>query len=147
MTIVDKITSSIKATHGVDFPVYYHDEPTLDLIAAEMEFPCAVVYLITTGAVTMGSGQARETVSAAVFFVEPSEFDFDAVQNEVIIDRCKRKAMQWLLSLTMDQWLELAEVERTQRVYEQFDDIVTGYGVMARLTELVGVTGCETENQ
>ena len=32
MTIVQKIINSIKEAHGDDFPVYYHDEPTLNLL-------------------------------------------------------------------------------------------------------------------
>ena len=142
MTIIEKIENSIQRRHGDDFPVYYHDEPTLNLLADEMDFPCAVVQLLVSGTATIDSGNARETVPAAVFFVEPSEFDFDAKENEVIIDRCKTRAFAWLLSLQTDGKLELEAIERTQRVYEQFDAILTGYAVMVRLKELQGVTDC-----
>lgn len=145
MTIIDKIISSIQSVHGENFPVYYHDEPTLNVIAETMSFPCAIVQLLTTGNAQIANGQIRESVSAAVFFVEPSEFDFDAVENEEIIDRCKRRAFRWLLALPMDEWISLDAIERTSRAYERFDAILTGFGVLARLSELEGVSDCDEQ--
>ena len=107
-----------------------------------MEHPIGELMQTAMTSITIDSGNARETVPAAVFFVEPSEFDFDAKENEVIIDRCKTRAFAWILSLQTDGELELEAIERTQRVYEQFDAILTGYAVMVRLKELQGVTDC-----
>lgn len=139
MTIVDKIINSIKAALGNDFPVYYHDAPTLNLMTSQMQFPCALFQLLTTGRIAMEGGQAKERVSAAVFFVEPSQFDFDAVENETIIDRCKGRAMAWLLTLTASHDLQLEEITRTSRIYDQYDDILTGYGVLAEIKEMNGI--------
>lgn len=142
MTIVDKITNSIKAVHGDGFPVYYHDEPTLNLKTLQMQFPCALLQLLTTGRAVREGGMVKERVSAAVFFVEPSKFDFDAVDNEEIIDRCKKRAFAWLASLTSSTDVELLDVTRTSRVYDRYDDILTGFGVLAELQELQGWTPC-----
>lgn len=147
MTIIDKIKTSIQRAMGQmdKFPVYYHDEPTLNVIAETMVFPCAMVQLLVDGNAAIDGGQAKEIVSAAVFFIEPSEFDFDAEQNERIIDRCKQRAFKWLLSLPLDQYLDIESVERTQRAYQQFDAILTGFALLVRLKELQGVTDCEDE--
>lgn len=139
MTIVDKIIESIKAAHGDDFPVYYHDEPTLNLLTSQMDFPCALLQFITTGTVVSEAGQMKERVSAAVFFVEPSQFDFDAIENETIIDRCKGMAMAWLLTLSGSPELQLENITRTSRVYDRYDDILTGYGVLAEIKETNGI--------
>ena len=146
MTIIEKIRNSIQSVHGTSFPVYYHDEPTLNLLADTMTFPCAIVQLITDGAVEHVSGQIREVVTAAVFFVRPSQFDFDADANEAIINDCKKKAFAWLLALPLDQYLTLVGVDRTSRAYERFDAILTGYGMLCRLTENEGVTDCPEPN-
>lgn len=142
MTIIDKIIASIQAVHGSSFPVYYHDELTLNVMADRMTFPCAYVQLITQGNVVNQSGQLREAVTAAVFFVNLSEFDFDAIANEVIIDECKQRAFQWLDAMPLDEWLTLEGVETTSRVYQQFDAIVTGFAARVRLSEIVGWTNC-----
>lgn len=155
MTIVDKIINSIHAALDWDetvsdgnggnttvhhtFPVYYHDDPTLNLMTSDMDFPCALVQLLTQGRIVQEGGQAKEVVSAAIFFVEPSQFDFDAVENEAIIDRCKDKAMTWLLSLPASEYIQLAELTRTTRVYDRYDDILTGYGLLADIQELNGI--------
>lgn len=138
MTIVEKITRSIKASQGEGFPVYYHDEPTLNLMTSQMTFPCAIMQLLTTGDAVQESGQVKERVSVAVFFVEPSDFDFDAAENETIIHRCKGRAFLWLLGLAADPLVELVELTRTSRVYDRYDDILTGFGVLAEVQELTG---------
>jgi hypothetical protein len=67
------------------------------------------------------------------------------VDNEVIIDRCKGRAFAWLGSLNADEWLTLSSLNRTSRVYDDTDDILTGFGVFADLEELNGVC-IETTN-
>ena len=142
MTIVDKIIASIKGTLGKGFPVYYHDEPTLNVMTSEMKFPCALFQLLTNGRVIREGGQAKEAVTAAVFFVEPSEFDFDAVQNEQVIDRCKKRGMLWLSQSSVDEYIT-ARATRTSRVYDRYDDIITGFAFYVEATELTGFSDCE----
>ena len=138
MSIVNKIKNSIRAALGEDYPVYYHDEVQINLDTSRMEFPCAVVHLITQGTAVIEAGQAKEVVSAAVFFVALSEFDFDADDNEEIIAQRKTDAMCWLLSLGGSHELQLDRLTRTSRVYEEYDDIVTGFGVLADIRETSG---------
>ena len=157
MTIIDKIINSIQAVldwdetvtdeNGVQttvhhtFPVYYHDDPTLNLMTQTMEFPCALLILLTRGRVPNIGGQLKEQVSAAVFFVEAKEgIDFDAVQNEQTIDRCKQRALAWLMSLPSSSDIELVGEAQSARIYDKYDDILTGYGVQADLREMVGFT-------
>lgn len=143
MTIVDKITDSIKAAHGQDFPVYYHDEPTLNEMTSRMQFPCALVRLLSQGRIVSEAGQRKERVSAAVFFVEPTVFDFDAVSNEAIIDRCKDRALAWQGVLSQSPSLLLLDEEpRTARLYDPYDDHITGFGILADIQELQGWTDC-----
>lgn len=145
MTIVEKIINSIKAALGEGFPVYYHDDPTLNLLTSQMQFPCALLLLLSTGRATNIAGNIREQVSAAVFFVEPQNgMDFDAIQNEQTIDRCKQRALAWLHSLPSSDVVELVNEAQTSRVYQRYDDILTGYGVNVDLVEVEGFTGCPT---
>ena len=147
MTIIEKIRASIQSVHGGDFQVYYHDDPTMNLIADNMDLPAAIVQLITQGTIDQQSGQWREVVSAVVFFVDKSDFDFDADENEQIIDRCKRRCLRWLAALPLDPDLDLVRWERTSRVYERFDAILTGFAVMVDLREREGVTDCDNEEE
>lgn len=142
MTIVEKIIASIQSVvlddNGDPLPVYYHDEPMLNLMTSRMDFPCVLFQLLTSGMVIQEGGQVKEQVSAAVFFVERSEFDFDALQNEQIIDRCKKRAFAWVKALNNDPLVELERLNRSSRIYDQYDDILTGFGVFVDLKELNG---------
>lgn len=149
MTIVEKIIQSIGDAVGV--PVYYHDEPTLNVKTSTMSFPCAIFQLLVNGNIVQEAGQMKEQVTAAVFFVDRSEFDFDAKNNERIIGDCKALAFSWLSSLNTSGMLNVQAVNRTSRVYDRYDDILTGFGVSVDIMELVGeclgtVPGCNDFN-
>lgn len=154
VTIVEKIKASIQNSVFVPrqetvngqvvtvydpLPVYYHDEPTLNLLTSRMSFPCALLQLLSSGRIDRTGPQQREAVTAAVFFVEPSQFDFDAEDNEVIIQRCKERATKWIASLNAGGYLEAVGTVRTSRVYDRYDDILTGFGVSVELLELNGI--------
>lgn len=136
MTIVEKIIHTINDATGL--PVYYHDEPTLNVITSKMEFPCALFYLLSQGRTVQEGGQIKERVTAAVFFVNLSEFDFDAVKNEQVIDVCKGYAFRWLSSFSASPLLTLENNNGTERVYDKFDDILTGFGLSVDLKESEG---------
>ena len=137
MTIVGKIKQSI--TDATGLPVYYHDEPTLNLLTSSMDFPCCLFQLLSQGAVVNEGGQIKERVTAALFFVDRSDFDFDAESNEEIIDACKGRAFAWLASLNVGGLLTLTANNGTRRIYDRYDDILTGFGLSVDLTEQVGL--------
>ena len=136
MTIVGKIKQSI--TDATGLPVYYHDEPTLNLLTSSMDFPCCLFQLLSQGAVVNEGGQMKERVTAALFFVDRSDFDFEAESNEEIIDACKGRAFAWLASLNGGGLLTLTANNGTRRIYDRYDDILTGFGLSVDLTEQVG---------
>lgn len=153
MTIVDKIKATIQAAVEADYgqtdingdpvmesiDVWYHDEPTLNVLTSRMRFPCVMFQLLTNGRVVQEGGQVKEAVTAAVFFVDKTEFDFDGEDNEVIIDQCKARAFTWLSWLSSSELVGIEAVNRTTRVYDRYDDILTGFGVSVDLKEINGL--------
>lgn len=137
MTIVDKIKSSIEAATSV--PLYYQSEERLNEILDSAQFPCAFLYILTNQQLTTDSRQFRERLQVAVFFVEPTEFDFVSVENERIIDNCKRRALKWLQGMNTDKWLRLVAINNTERVYDVMDAVLTGFAVNVTIEELTGV--------
>ena len=136
MTIVGKIKQSV--TDATGLKVYYHDEPTLNLLTSSMDFPCCLFQMLSQGAVVNEGEQMKERVTAALFFVDRSDFDFDAESNEEIIDACKGRAFAWLASLNVGGLLTLTANNGTRRIYDRYDDILTGFGLSVDLTEQVG---------
>ena len=137
-TVVDGNGNEVQVLH--EYPVYYGDEFFLNMATSHIKIPCAFVKLITSGTFVPEGQQWKERVTAAVFFVDKTEMDVNPVINEQIIDGCKWNANSWLDSLNAYPHLEMVRVERTARVYEQYDDILTGFGVMVDLMEAQSVT-------
>lgn len=136
MTIIDKIKESISV--ATDLPVYYQSAEQLNRIADNATYPCAYFFLLTTQGISTDSMSLRERVNIAVFFVDLTEFDFDAMQNEAIIDECKQKAMRWVSMLSRDPYLRLTDLGASERIYDNFDAQLTGYAVNVTLEELEG---------
>jgi hypothetical protein len=136
-TIVNKIKQSVQS--GTGLTCLYG---SLDSINVQMgdqtEFPVAFFVLLNNGSLDDRISNYRERVDVAMFFVKPTEFDFESIENEAIISECKQCAFQWLNSLFLGGDLRYITTLNTSRVYNQMDDILTGYALRVRLEELVG---------
>ena len=78
----------------------------------------------------------------AVVFADKTQFDFNALENEEIIDRMKEKAFRWLHTLRTSDDLRLIAINSTQRLYDTTTDILTGYAVNITLEEVKGYGVC-----
>ena len=138
--IVKNIIESVAGACGIQ--CHYQSVEQLNRLLDNAEFPCAYFFLLTQNTLNVDGGNLRERVQVAVFFVEPTEYDFAAVENEEIIERCKQRALQWVRSLWSNSYLRLIGVNNTQRVYDEMDVTLTGFAVNVTLEELKGIA-CE----
>lgn len=142
MTIIEKIKQSVEGATSV--PFLYHAAGELnELIARCNELPVAYSFLIENGAIDDVNGRYHERVTIAVIFCDKTEFDFNAIENEQIIDRMKVKAFKWLQSLRMNNALRVVSVNNTQRLYDNTTDVLTGYAVNITIEDVAGVGECE----
>lgn len=136
-TIVNKIKQSVQS--GTGLTCLYG---SLDSINVQMEdqttFPVAFFVLLNNGNLNDRSSNYRERVDVAMFFVQPTEFDFESVENEALIEQCKQYAFQWLNSLFLGGELRYITTFNTSRVYNEMDSILTGFALRVRIEELVG---------
>lgn len=142
MTIIEKIKQSVEGATGM--PFLYHAAGELnELIARCGELPVAYSFLIDSGTIDDVNGRYHERVTIAVMFCDKTEFDFNALENEQIIDRMKVKAYKWMQSLRMSNALRVVSVNNTQRLYDNTTDILTGFAVNITLEDIAGVGECE----
>jgi hypothetical protein len=99
--------------------------------------------LIDSGTIDDINGRYHERVTIAVMFCDKTEFDFNALENEEIIDRMKLKAYKWMQSLRMSNALHVVSVNNTQRLYDNTTDILTGFAVNITIEDVAGVGECE----
>lgn len=145
MTIIEKIKQSVEGATGM--PFLYHAAGELnELIARCKELPVAYSFLIDSGTIDDVNGRYHERVTLAVMFCDKTEFDFNALENEQIIDRMKVKAYKWMQSLRMSNALRVVSVNNTQRLYDNTTEILTGYAVNITLEDVRGYGLCDFED-
>lgn len=143
MSIIQKIKESVERATGLDF--YYDTPQTLNLRLDTATYPCAMLHIVTSGAVVGDNGIIRERLNVEVLFTTTSHLDFDGVDvenNE--LDVMKEQAFKWLLSLYRTRTgLRVVSLNGTDRYYATDDAIYSAYGVNVTLEEIQGVTACD----
>ena len=142
MTIIEKIKMSVEAATGLPF-LYHAAGEINELIARAGELPVAFAFLLENGTIEDVNGMYHERVTFAVMFADKTQFDFNAIENEQIIDRMKIKAYKWLQSLRLSNDLNIVSINKTQRLYDSTTDILTGYAVDITIEEMSGVGACD----
>ena len=149
-TIVDKLARTLERVElgkgGIKpLPFIYADLDTQNIVIDNIEPPFAAVAPLSTGVVAGEHGRYYEQATFEVFFGDlmcQSLSDYNARENERIIDACKQRALAWLASLQGNNELQLVSVNNVRRTYMQFDAIVTGYMLSVTIKEREGYGLC-----
>lgn len=141
MNIIRAIKQNVEAATGL--PFLYGSRGDINRQLDNAPLPCAFAYLLETNAVQDTNGVCRERLTFALFFIDKTHFDFEALENEDIIDQCKRRALKWYTQNRHSDAFRIVELNNTLRVYDELADaIVTGYALNITLEEYEGVTPC-----
>lgn len=141
MNIIRELKESIEK--AVNIPFVYGSAEDINRALDNAVFPCAIAVLIQQGAVTDENGILRERLTFVVSFAELTQFDFEAMENEDIIERCKFRAFAWLQALRSNDKINLISVNNSTRDYIEYDAIITGYGVNITIEEAQGIGACD----
>lgn len=141
MNVIEKLKQSIE--QGAGIPFIYGKQGDINTALDNAPIPCAFSYLLETNAVTDTNGICRERLTIAVFFIDKTQYDFDAIENEDIIDRCKTAAFLWYTQLRMNDQIRPISINNTMRVYDELADVtVTGYTLNITIEEIQGIGKC-----
>ena len=144
MSIIDKIKKSIEDATGLTF--YYDTPRTLNVRLDRATYPCAMLHILQSGAVTDANGVLRERLTIEVLFATTSHLDFDGVDVEANeIDGLKKQAFKWLIKLLRSHDLRLVSINGTNRYYATEDAIYSAFGVNVTLDEAQGFSKCDIE--
>lgn len=152
MSIIEKIKQTVESATGM--PFYYDTPETLNMRMSGASakrpwcFPCAMLHIVTSGAIADENGIIRERLTVEVLFAQNSDLDFDGVQVETCeLDEMKHKAFAWLVYLRTQartNGVRLISSNGTNRYYATDDAIFSAYGVNVTLEEVEGVSKCTT---
>lgn len=147
MSIVEKIKQSVEAI-GIDFA--YGSESDINEIISRHDFnECKLCYcqLLETGtAVQSATGRWHDSVNVALFVVDTTDFDFDTLENESIIEECMKLVFRWLYEQKRSDTIKVSTPTNSTRIYDEFDDIVTGYGIQVTIEDKVGYGSCDYDD-
>lgn len=144
MSIIDKIKKSIEEATGLTF--YYDTPQTLNVRLDRATYPCAMLHILQSGAVTDANGILRERLTIEVLFATTSHLDFDGVDVEANeINGLKKQAFKWLVKLLRSRDLRLISINGTNRYYATDDAIYSAFGVNVTLDETQGFSKCDIE--
>lgn len=149
-TIIDKLARTIERKELNDgitpLPFVYADLDTQNIIIDNVGAPFAAVAPLSSGVAVDEHDRFRERTTFEVFFgdlmCQPMS-DYNARENERILDTCKRRAFKWLASLAPSDEIQLVSVNSLSRAYLQFDAVVTGFIVNITIDELESYGKCE----
>lgn len=142
MNVIEKLKLNIERATGL--PFVYGSRGDINRALDRAPLPCAFAYLLETNAVNDTNGICRERLTLAVFFVDKTTFDFEAIENENIIDRCKKIALGWYVKNRTWDDLRFVSLNNTLRVYDEIADAtVTGYALNVTIEEADGVGNCD----
>lgn len=143
MSVIDKIKSSVETATGLPF---YYDTPQTLNVRMEREgwqFPCAMLNIVQSGAVTDQNGVMRERLTIEVLFSQLSSLDFDGIKVEANeLDEMKATSFKWVQSLFRSHDLRVVSLNGTNRYYATDDAIISAYGINVTIDEIEGVSPC-----
>ena len=149
-TIIDKIARTIEVPMlgkgGVTpLPFVYADRDIQNIVFDNLVPPFAAAVPLSSGMVEDMRGDYHDRVTLAVFFGDlmcSGMPDYDARENERIIDECKQRAFKWLASLKNNAEIELKTINGAERWYLEGDAMTTGYVVNVTIEEVAGYGRC-----
>jgi hypothetical protein len=142
MSIVLKIKEKFEQITGI--PLIYQSEEMVNFLVGKKSVPVGIWYLLQDGQIVSNSasGTIRERIQARIYVGDLTELDFDAIENEKIIDKCKKILFNFIAQLKSDNDLEVEDINLSRRFYLHTDEILTGYMVDVTISELSGFNKC-----
>lgn len=135
MNIARKIIESV--ADAAALKCYYGTRESINEQVSRGGLPCAFFALLAESNLQEGAGTIAETYTLTMSFARLTKFDYESVENEDIIEQCRRDAFNWLAYIRAGMAdFTAGEVVGSGRLYEEFDDIVTGYYLTIKITTL-----------
>lgn len=153
-TIIDKIARTITRPElgkgGVTpLPFVYATLDAQNIVLDNVKPPFCAAVPLESSTVQDERGSYHDQVTIALFFgdyMEQAEPEFCAIENERIIDECKRRALIWLSTLDNNAEIQLVTINGAAREYLRNDSVLTGYTLNVTIKEIQGYGRCNLQS-
>lgn len=136
-----KIASVAAKLEGVTY--LYDNWATANVRLDRLEFPAIINLLPVSGRFDISRTQLRDCPECMIAFADKTRFDFDGVENDEVIERCKALAVRFIRELNKSGLFEWTSTDiRYSVFYDKLDVNITGIVVELNLKEVKGVPMC-----
>lgn len=150
-TVLGTVEGKVRAIvadmgEGVNYVFYNWAQANvaLDTILSDIKQPTIIYVLPPAGKLHTAWNQVKDKPEAQIGFMCSTDFDFDTVENDNIIEAMKRLCARFLKELNKGKYFEPIEGEiRYQVLYDHLDQNVTGILITPPLEELEGISLCD----
>lgn len=136
MTIQEHI-KSIAQQMGIAY--IYHNWTSVNQAVSTSKLPVMINVLPVSGSFSVGY-ELIERTNCMVAFLDKTDYDFDAEQNDQVVERMKALAKEFLLRLNKVEGIENISLDDVAYsvVYDKLDENLTGVILDLRISESEG---------
>jgi hypothetical protein len=140
-TVEQKIKSVVDKMEGLTY--VFDNWQTANLRLDKLPFPAVVNVLPVSGRFNMGKNQLRDYPNMLIAFLDKTDFDFDGEDNDLIVEKCKNLAREFILRANESRLFEYIEGDIYYSVvYDKLDVNVTGVVIELTPKEINGIGLC-----
>lgn len=143
---VEKKVRSIVESKFEDCEYLFMDFSQSNVALDRVTKPTILYVLPPSGNLNLHRDVIRDCPETQIWFLCPTDFDFDGRENDCLIERMKRLAYRFIYEVNASGLFEYLEGDIPYQVgYDLFDDNLTGVCIMPTLVEKEGLPLCEGE--
>jgi hypothetical protein len=140
-TSVERKIASIAEQLGITY--LYDNWATANVRLDKEKMPVMINVLPVSGKFSLSRVQIRDCPNCMLAFADLTELDFDGVDNDEVIERCKSHAIDFIKRLNNSGLFEPVDGDITYSVfYDKLDVNITGVVIELQLKEVHGVPMC-----
>ncbi|MCS2335466.1 hypothetical protein [Bacteroides sp. BFG-606] len=140
-TVEQKIKSVVDKMEGLTY--VFDNWQTANLRLDKLPFPAVVNVLPVSGRFNMGKNQLKDYPNMLIAFLDKTDFDFDGEDNDLIVEKCKNLAREFILRANESRLFEYIEGDIYYSVvYDKLDVNVTGVVIELTPKEINGIGLC-----
>lgn len=142
MTVQEKIKSILE---GIGENYLFDNWQTANIRLDKANIPCVLNVLPVSGVFTLSDTQLKDKPNCMIAFMDKAEFDFDGEQNDDVIESCKNRAKEFILTVNKSGIFKPVSGDiRYSTFYDKLDVNVTGIVIELQLEETKGNVLCPT---
>lgn len=144
MTVEDKLAAIAAKIPGCTYMFGHWAQ--INAMLKKGHLPAILNILPISGAFDLGKTQLRDYPNVLLAFVDKTEYDFDAKENDAIIEECKNRAKLFILEFNKSGLFKPIDGEIPYSLsYDRLDVNVTGITLDFRPEERNGIVLCPTK--